>query len=263
MGKNQVIQINKFSGLHDGKKIIFCKTDYILREFEYIKSLSNDVILITGNSDYCITDSLASQAPKNIVAWFCQNKLCDNPLLKAIPLGVENTVPCKREGHGKVWGHAKEKLDYLVSSKNKAPKLFSYANFNVNTNPHHRSVVKKVCENAPHITWQDPTLPYHKFVSDILNHQAVVCAQGNDAGDNHRIYESLYLDRVPITFNEAQYKYLHHLYPTILITDTNELYNEDILRGRVSTFKVNKVFLDIEFWMEYIYDEAKKYSIVG
>ena len=33
MGKDQIIQVNKFSQLHDGKKIIFCKTDYIMQEF--------------------------------------------------------------------------------------------------------------------------------------------------------------------------------------------------------------------------------------
>lgn len=60
------LQLNKFSELHDGKNIIFCKTDYIISEFNYIKNLKNDVILITGNSDYPITDDLANLAPKNI-----------------------------------------------------------------------------------------------------------------------------------------------------------------------------------------------------
>ena len=37
-------QINKLSKLHDGKNIIFCKTDFIQQEFQYINTLENDVI---------------------------------------------------------------------------------------------------------------------------------------------------------------------------------------------------------------------------
>jgi hypothetical protein len=40
--KIDLIQLNKFSKLHDGANVIFCKTDYILSEFEYINNL-NDI----------------------------------------------------------------------------------------------------------------------------------------------------------------------------------------------------------------------------
>ncbi len=60
-------QINKLSELHDGKNIIFCKTDFIQQEFQYINSLDNDVILITGNSDYAIDHHKFNDRPKNII----------------------------------------------------------------------------------------------------------------------------------------------------------------------------------------------------
>ena len=41
------IQLNKFTNLHDGNKIIFCKTDFLFEEFNTIKNLDSDVILIT------------------------------------------------------------------------------------------------------------------------------------------------------------------------------------------------------------------------
>jgi hypothetical protein len=50
------IEINKFSEIHDGEKIVFCKTDFLLNEFEQIRKIDNDVFLITGNSDNPTTD---------------------------------------------------------------------------------------------------------------------------------------------------------------------------------------------------------------
>ena len=259
------IEINKLSRLHDGKKVIFCKTDFILEEFKYISSLANDVVFITGNSDYCITDDLVSRAPTNIKKWFCQNRLSSSPLLESIPLGMENTVSCSRQGHGHVWDHALEKPTAIISQKKTTPNRLLYANFNINTNPRHRVPIRDICKNLPHITWSEPNLLYSDLLDDIISHEGVVCPQGNGFGDNHRIYESLYLDRIPITFNVEQYKHIHHLYPIVLIQDIAELADTERLKSRIEEAqnKEAEEYLDSNYWLEKIYDEAKKYSIAG
>jgi len=260
-----MIQVNKISQLHDGKNIIFCKTDWVVKEFSYIASLPNDVILVTGNSDYCITDDLVSAAPKNIKKWFCQNRLSDNTLLESIPIGIENTVACKRDGHGYVWDHAHEKNTILGSSLVDSPTTkFLYSNFNVSTNLNHRIPIRQISQNNDHITWAEPSQSYMKFVEDILEHEGVVCAQGNDRGDNHRIYETLYLNRIALTFNVEQHKYIHHLYPTVLIEDLNELSDIKNLKSRISEARNKDVgeYLKNDYWLEKIYDEAKKHSII-
>jgi len=260
--KEDLIQINNFSHLHNGTTIIFCKTDFILQEFSNIEALEHDVIFITGNSDYCITDDLVQKAPKNIKSWFCQNKLSEHPLLTALPLGVENTVPCFREGHGYVWPHALEKPECLTHPAS-IPIKEVYANFRIETNPPHRSAVKSIIDDPScnYISWKDSTLSYKEFVHDILNHKAVVCAQGNGLGDNHRIYETLYLGRVPLTFNKFQYEMLHHKYPVVLINDLEELKNKEEIMRRVMECKTNTKYLKFKYWEEMILDEAKKYNI--
>lgn len=255
MNRIDFLEINKFSYLHDNANIFFCKTDYILDAFQQIKNIEKEIVFITGNSDYCITDNIVELAPKNIKIWFCQNRLSDNPKLKSIPLGLENTISCKIDGHGFVWPHAIEKPKSIFESENINPTKSIYANFNVSTNPNHRSFIKSICQQTNHITWQDPSSNYSKFITDILEHKAVVCPQGNGPGDNHRIYETLYLKRVPITFNPIQYKYLHRLFPVLLLEHENELRNPELLPKIDKLFievQNNNYFLDTNTWLNLI-----------
>ena len=96
----ELIQLNKFSELHDGEKIIFCKTDFLDSEFNNISKINGDVILITGNSDYAITDDIVKRAPKNIKKWYAQNALTNSDLVTPIPMGIENKLESLRLGHG-------------------------------------------------------------------------------------------------------------------------------------------------------------------
>jgi hypothetical protein len=109
------IEINKFSQLHDEKNIFFCKTDYILEDFKNISKSDRPVTLITGNSDYAITDELVSLAPKNIVSWYAQNALSNAEILHPIPIGLENKLPSVRDGHGiGYFDRASEKEELLT-----------------------------------------------------------------------------------------------------------------------------------------------------
>lgn len=253
-----VIQLNKFADLHDGEKIIFCKTDYIAQEFDNISKKNHDVVLITGNSDYCITDDIVLKAPKNIKKWFCQNRLSDSFLLQSLPLGIENSVDCVRSGHGHGWPHAIEKLKTLSKPPTKQPSGLIYANFSINTNRVARQELKNKSIEIKHITWHEPDISYPSFVQNILEHEATLCAQGNGMGDNHRIYETLYLSRVPITFSQEQYRYLHNLFPTVLISDIDMLEDYSLMRSKLdSCYKLlNKKYLDFDYWKDMILDST-------
>lgn len=258
-----LIQINKLSKLSDGKKIIFCHTDHIIEDFKYIESLSNDVIFITGNSDYGITDKLVALAPKNIKKWFCQNRLSNHPLLESIPIGVENTIPCKREGHGYVWDHAHEKIRLLSSppSHSKPTKLL-YSNFKVNTNPSHRIPVRDICQKQDHITWTDPSLSYSQYVNDILSHKMTVCPEGNGV-DCHRTWEVLHLGRVPIIKKNRALQDFETL-PIVAVESWDDLEDLDLIKFKYTAVKDNSLdMLDSNYWLEKIYDESIRYNITN
>jgi len=251
------IQINKFSELHDGKNIIFCKTDYILNEFDYINKLDNEVILITGNSDYSIDDKIVSNLPKNVKRWFAQNVISNHEKLEPIPIGLENYKPSIREGHGIGYDRVLEKENILNSIPNNIiPNKFIYSNFQIMTNLEHRGYTRKIISDLPYIEWGEPNLSISDFFNKILEYEAVLCPIGNGI-DTHRLWEVLYSNRIPITIKVGNFK-IYELYeklPIVILDNYNELKNFDLLRNKINEIKnkkYNMSLLDITYWINKI-----------
>tara|TARA_R100000008_G_scaffold86624_1_gene80524 strand:- start:1028 stop:1831 length:804 start_codon:yes stop_codon:yes gene_type:complete len=233
------LQVNKLAELHNGDTIIFCKTDNIHQDFDRLWRREKPVIFISGNSDYHVNDKLAENKPRCIVKWFCQNYVGHKrDDMVAIPLGIENSFPPSSRHTG--WQPAqfadKSKLQIELLGKNysQKPSKFAYVNFRNWTNRKHREQVKNECSQWSHFTMGEE-VEFAQFVTDILDHECVVCAQGNDIGDNIRIYETLYLNRIPILFNMFMYQSLHYNFPNIKITDLNQLGDLDYLKEQKET----------------------------
>ena len=260
--KNKYIEINKLSYLHNGSSIFFCKTDYLLSEFENIRKQNNNVILITGNSDYAITDEIVSLAPGNIKKWYAQNALSNNSILEPLPIGLENKLPSVRESHGVGYfdrATLKESLLEKANSNNKEPTKFVYANFNVNTNYNYRNPIKEMCQNVSFIDWEEPNLPLNSFFDKVLDYKMIVCPAGNGL-DTHRLWEILYCNRIPITFKTGNYK-LYELYnklPIIILENDRDLTDYGLIEKKYSEC-INKKYdlslLDINFLISKIQNE--------
>jgi hypothetical protein len=255
------IQINKFSSLHNGKDIIFCKTDYILEEFKNIEKSKNDIILITGNSDYSIDDRVFNLKPNNIVKWYAQNALVNHHILEPLPLGLENKNPSLRDGHGiGYYDRVSEKETLLSRNLNISPNKKIYSNFNINTNYHYRKTIKDVCYNSPHITWEDSNLTLTEFFNNILNYESVICPIGNGI-DTHRLWEVLYSNRIPITIKVGDYK-IYELYkklPIIILNNIEELYDIETISYKINEIKSKKYdleILDFNFWKNKILNDV-------
>jgi hypothetical protein len=233
------LQINKFSELHDGNNIIFCKTDFILEEFKRIKDIPHDIILITGNSDYPIDESIFSLRPNNIKKWYAQNALVNDDILIPIPIGLENKLESVRIGHGiGYYDRVSEKESLLSRNNITIPTKKYYSNFNINTNYLYRSNIKSICENSQHIDWEESNLSLTEFFDKILEYEAVICPIGNGV-DTHRLWEVLYSNRIPITIRVDDFK-LYDLYeklPIILLDYENQLYDEKLLDEKLKEIK--------------------------
>jgi hypothetical protein len=256
---HKYIEINKLSHLHNGFSIYFCKTDYLVSEFENIKNQKENIILISGNSDYAITDRIVDIAPKNIKKWYAQNALSNNPILEPLPIGLENKLPSVREGHGVGYfdrATLKESLIKKTGLNNKEPKKFVYANFNIYTNYNYRNPIKEICQNKNFIDWEEPNLSLDSFFDKILDYQMIVCPAGNGL-DTHRLWEILYCNRIPITFKVANYK-LYEVYnklPIILLENLEDLINENLLHEKYlecMNKKYDLSILDIDYWINKI-----------
>ena len=253
----ELIQINKFSELHDNNKIIFCKTDFILSEFEKIKNLNHDVILISGNSDYSIDDRLISLCPKNVKKWYAQNVLSNNPILEPLPIGLENKLPSLRDGHGVGYLDRVTEKENLLSRKiDTLPSKKIYSNFNINTNLRYRSKIKQICLGSNHIDWEESNLTLKGFFDKILDYESVVCPIGNGI-DTHRLWEVLYSNRIPITIKVGNFK-IYDLYkklPIVILENEIDLYDLTLIEEKISEIKNSKFnleILDCSFWKNKI-----------
>lgn len=216
---DEIFQFDKLSWLHDGKKIFFCSTDSLKDDFATIANNSQKAILITGNSDYGVTEQIASVMPDNIHHWFCTNNLANNDKITSIPLGVSSSKDILLS---KLSSRSDDKIEGLV-----------YANFTVHTNWNWRRCVARACHESEFINHNRYHIEPSEFYSKILSHKMVVCPLGNapqGQADNHRIYETLYCNRVPIVFSTDQnilYESIYSKLPVIMIDGVEDLYNKD------------------------------------
>ena len=259
ISKNRnIYQLNKLSKLHNGKNIFFCKTDYLEQIFDLLMFHRIPSILISGNSDLPITDELALKVPSCIYKWFSQSVITDNPIMAAIPYGIDNGEPCEVEGHGFVWEHAKEKIEILSNPPFRKPSKKIYANFSESTNPV-RKKVSRLCRTLPDITdrisynhLEANNKPYSEYVRDILDHEMVVCPRGNAPAETHRFWEALYLNRVPIIKTNKGNSPFHEL-PVIVLKDWKQLQDSTFLYEEYERVKSNPTrMLDLSYWEELI-----------
>jgi hypothetical protein len=255
-------QINKLSELHDGQNIIFCKTDFLHQEFQYINTLKNDVVLITGNSDYPIDYNRFNARPKNVKRWYAQNALVNHEDLIPIPIGLENKLPSLREGHGiGYFDRVKEKEELLIKNTGILPQKEIYANFNINTNPSYRREVLNVINQTSFIDWSPWDLSLGEFFNKITEYKMIVCPVGNGV-DTHRLWEVLYSGRIPITIKPGDYK-IYELYeklPIIILNNLNELRNENLLNyeyEKIIKKDWDKNLLDTNWWKNKILKDGK------
>lgn len=252
-----IAQINKLSLLHDDNYIIFCKTDFLFEEFEKIKKLKNDVVLITGNSDYPIDVYRFNKKPKNVKKWFAQNAIINHIDLVPIPIGIENKLPAFRDGHGiGYYDNAQLKEDLVLRNLQVTPTKKIYANFNISTNYHYRSLVRDVCVKSDYIDWDEPNLSLVEFFDKILDYEMIVCPAGNGV-DTHRLWEVLYSNRIPITIKVGDFK-IYELYdklPVIILDNIEDLYNIDLIEKKLEKIKNNEYdlsILDVSYWFDEI-----------
>lgn len=243
------IHLNNFAKFHNADNVWFCKTDFLYQDFAKIRQLDHNVIFITGNSDYAITDDIISNMPDNIVKWYCQNAHTNNSVIEPIPIGMENKDFCVREGHGIGYGdRVQEKIDELNQSPQETPSRFMYANFNIQTNISHRSSILNIARMSKHIDWTPPTLSFKTMLSELKKYKMVLCPAGNGV-DTHRLWETLYAGRIPVTVKIGNHK-IYQLYkklPIIVLEDMEELRDEIRLSVLYNQIIGSKYNIDIAY----------------
>jgi hypothetical protein len=212
-----------------------------------VKAPSKDTpVLITGHSDFPITDDIASRY--NFKNWWSINS--QSLRVNGIPLGITND--CDDSPIHRIYGNTdimKNALDIPRTIQNRV-----YLNFSVNTHPSRR-VVYHMFKDFSWVTVgeQIQTLDGRfKFLQDVRNHEFVLCPRGNGV-DTHRLWETLYMDSIPIVKRDIAHRDWEDL-PIAWVDSfaevTPEWLDSQLKRIREGTWNMEK--LKLSYWVKKI-----------
>jgi len=175
-------------------EIIYVKTDFLVPFFEYAvpNIVIGKFILITHNSDYCITqDHTQYLNNSKLIKWFAQNCQIEHPKLVPIPIGIANS----EFEHG----NTSALLEAMKTKEIQQNVL--YVNLS-DTHPVRKQLIDYYAshENVE-IDIEKNRLIYKDFLSKLKSFQFISAPRGNGP-DTHRLWEIYYLNGIPITYDK-------------------------------------------------------------
>jgi len=228
--------------------IIFCKTDFIPMLFAEISSHNNSYKLITGLSDYAITEEKFKLKPSCIKKWYAPNAEFKHKDLVPIPLGLENhNGPPGTKGYWTDWGLWQEYN--LTSIYPKGKKIFN--NFCLTNHPLRESWAGLLENIGFHFT--KDKVNYRAYIEEVKQHFLVSSPRGNGL-DCHRTWEALYFNAIPIVPKHFIYDAFD--LPIVQVKElediTTDFIENLIYRYENNEFEINKEVLTADYWRNKI-----------
>lgn len=226
--------------------IIFCKTDYLNKLFNFIKKSNKKYILITHNSDYPIDIKRFSMKPCSIKKWFGQNVTIYHPDLINIPIGLENKIRSDKK--------PRTNHDWFLNNLerfNKKEKIKDtiYCNWKP-THPSRKDIIKYFELNNIKIEFEKEQLSHKDYCEKLSNYKYIACPQGNGIS-TVRFWETLYMGSIPIVINHRIYR--DYTLPFICVNNWSELTNKTL--ETFNEYKFSKEQLDFSYWENLIINE--------
>ena len=226
---------------------IYFKTDQV--HWRKHPPQANMPLMLTGHSDYGVTDELADLYSPGI--WFTVNKQTERRNVFALPLGITNDT---KESHlHPIYGNL-ECME-LVMREDVPRANLVYLNFNIATYPAERARVWNLFKDEPWVTVGsiENTIPGRtKFLREIKAHAFVLCPRGNGL-DTHRLWETLYMGSIPIVKRDVGNREFEDM-PICFIDEweqvTESFLKEEAERLKQPCFSLEK--LKMSYWVNRI-----------
>ena len=237
--------VNTFDGeVFKLKNIIYTHTMYVQSLFNRIAGIDTEFIVLTHNSD--INVEKGYNIPRNVRKWFSTNVNYVDPILKSIPIGLENErwFPELRK---------KEKMIKKLTSIRKQINLV-YMNHNLGTNYEKRIIPQRLFENKSWVTTVNGEngKGFDEYLDNIYNHPFVICPDGNGI-DTHRLWEVLYMGNIPIVKCGVNHSFYMDL-PILCVNDWEEVTEPYLKEMNIQMHgrKWNWSKLTFEYWKQKI-----------
>lgn len=185
---------------------------------------NNQFIIFTGQEDTPIDQYI--QLPANVLKVYAVNALFNNEQIIPFPMGLQRQIGVK--------DRRLDTMDYAIKYwKDLEPRKLLYINCAVSRNPE-RAPLAKFSTNSWSTTRFDknskffPYDRYNEFLSELRNHKFVACPKGHGY-DTHRIWETLYMRRVPVMRDDPYFRRLLQGFPVLFIGGW-EAMNQELLK---------------------------------
>jgi hypothetical protein len=178
------------------------------------------LVLVTHNSDGEISARHAEWLDRGglgVSFWLAQNVTVSHPRLHPVPIGVANSM----WPHGSIRSLSRA-MRRARSNRREPASLF--AQFDASTHPSRAAAADALRANFPaRAVDPAPSLRWRQYLAALGAHQFCACPRGNGI-DTHRVWESLYLDVVPVVERAELTEHWRACgLPLVLIDDWNEV----------------------------------------
>jgi hypothetical protein len=230
-------------------QIIFCYTHDINKFSNIIDLCKNNFVLITHNSDENIVNNHVTNKILNcdkLIKWYSQNVAFYNEKLFPLPIGFANSK----------WEHGNLDFfnNYNCVNLYKTKTQNVYFNFTISTNKNKR--IECFDKLKDKLYWLNVISP-KKNIIRLSKYKFCICPEGNGY-DTHRLWESLYLQTIPIVIkNDFIDTLQRHLnLPMIILNDWNDfdesslnydnyVFDENYFTKLKMSFYKNKIYSNI------------------
>ncbi len=233
------------------EKLCHIKTDYFrIGTFQWRGGRHPNIIkenVIISHSDYPVTNDIS----KKFKRVFCVNNDSTSVNTYSLPLGIPNNTD--ELEILKIIGNKHDLISLINCDLEKQNLL--YINFSIDTQKNIREPLYKKFENNSWILKEYPSYDVESrkhYLENIKKSKFVLCPRGNGY-DTHRLWESLYLNAIPI----IQYHRTHDIcedLPVLFVNDWNEI-TEEYLNEKyyeILNKKFNKNKLKLSYWDNFI-----------
>jgi len=193
----------------------------------------NKFILITHNSDISFTENHFNKIEIYINKIYAINNVYNHPYVNTIPIGfIDKEL---------------SRIESIKNERNNEKNILIYMNFNINTNPIKRQRCYNILKNKKWIT-KESNISKTEFYNKISKSKYIISPEGTGI-DCHRIYESIYLNSIPILENNAMDSFYKDL-PVMIVKDWGEI-TKEYLENNYDKYlnKLNKWKIDNPDWL--------------
>lgn len=257
ISEEEIITTDKYMDICNNNGIMYRKTDYIFvpgvyRNIQYTPTYPSSLQKIcTGHSDFEIrkelVDTFRNKFPL-FYKWYGINMDFIDIHTQGLPLGVTNN--CDDSPVHRIYGDNSMILSLL--EKKKEIKYLCYMNIKIDTYPEERQKVYDLFSEKEWVENDKESIPREKFLEKIYSSKFVICPRGNGI-DTHRLWETLYLQSIPIVKNCNAMSWFKEL-PILFVNDWSEV-TEEYLEIKYKEFMGKKWPLDmltISYWKNII-----------